>query len=64
MIYSLTLQRYKKSVRQPKKSAIILVKVSISLYNFIEVDWKLLKACIVSKLFVSLYCEFTKLMFN
>ena len=39
-------------------------KVSISLYNFIEVDWKLLKACIVSKLFVPLHCEFTKLMFN
>ena len=47
-----------------EKNANILVKVSISSYNFIEGDWKLLNACIVSKLFVPLHCEFTKLMFN
>ena len=51
---SLTTQRYKKSARIPNKSANILVKVQISLYNFIKGDYKLYITCIFSKIFVTL----------
>ena len=50
----LTIQRYEKTARIPNKSANILVKVQISLYNFIQGDNKRYIACIFSKIFVTL----------